>query len=191
VHETGSRSQQVATFMLADDVMAFDAALAPSITGLARWQTHRHPATVTPHDSLTAALQHDGVQAFLRLLDDGGGATGPIIQYLQTMVSVRDDTVHAGGRRYRPLGAQPEEMQPGRIAFKWFPGDEPESVRRDFALLTDIIWKALRTVSAPHLANDVGRTLRRYRIGPAAEQWARNRSGLAIRDGGLRLTITP
>jgi hypothetical protein len=81
--------------VLPADVAAFSAAVALSIAGLAWWETHRHGAGVVPHDSLQAATEHDGVQAFLRLLGRDGGTVGPLIQYLHTSVRTRDDDLLA------------------------------------------------------------------------------------------------
>jgi hypothetical protein len=143
VLEPGSRSKQVAAFMLPADVAAFDEALAPSIVGLARWEPRGRPTDFAAPDSLWEALQPGGIQAFLRLFGRDGGTVGPLIQYLPTSVWTRDDDVPAAtGGRYRPADGRPEEMTPGRLAFKWFPDDEADCVRRDFAALTGSAWKA-------------------------------------------------
>lgn len=176
--------------MLPADEAAFGAELAQAIAELARWETHNNRTGVHSHESLEAALRYDGVQAFLRLLGFGGGSAGPLLQYLTTSVKTRSgDSLGEGRSSYRTLGAEPETMSPGRLAFKWFPEDEPDCVQRDFPELAGLAWKALQRVTAPHLESVQGKPLRGYRIGAAAKDWALNRPGLEIRDGGLVLRI--
>jgi hypothetical protein len=121
--EPGSRSKQTSTFMLPEDEAAFGKVVAPAIHGLAQWETHDHKArTITLHDSLPDAMDHNPTQAFLRLLGRDGGTVGPHIQYLRTIVVTSDDAVLATtGGRFRATAERPEEMSPGRLAFKWFP----------------------------------------------------------------------
>ncbi len=188
--EPGSRSKQVATFMLPADVAAFSEKIAPSIVGLARWETHDRGAGIVPHDSLLSAMQHDGVQAFLRLLGRDGGTVGPLIQYLHTSVWTMDDEVLAAtGGRYRPTHGQLEEMMPGRLAFKWFPDDEADCVRRDFVGLAGVAWKALQAVTSPYVDTMAGKPVRRYRIGSAARVWALQKPERVIRDSALLLKV--
>ncbi|MCW2639332.1 MAG: hypothetical protein JWP76_1638 [Dactylosporangium sp.] len=190
VFEPGSRSKQTMTFMLPADVAAFSEAVAPSIAGFAQWETHERDAGIVLHDSLQVAMQHDGVQAFLRLLGLDGGTVGPIIQYLHTSIWTTDNDVLAStGGRYRPAEGRPEEMTPGRLAFKWFPDDEAECVRSDFAVLTGLAWKALQVVTSPHLETTSGKPARRYRIGRAAKAWALSTSERLVHDGALHLKV--
>ncbi|MFC7245631.1 hypothetical protein ACFQO7_24420 [Catellatospora aurea] len=191
--ETGSSSKQVGTFMLPEDETAFGKALAPLIADLARWETHDQRArTVTLHESLPAAMQHDRTQAFLRLLGRDGGTVGPLIQYLRTSVVTTDDTVLAAtGGWYRATPERPEALSPGRLAFKWFPGEEPDCVRRDFAILAGQAWKALQKVTSPHIETETGKPLRRYRVGAVAKAWAMERPDLLVHDCALRLRIRP
>ncbi len=136
--------------MLPADVAAFSEVIAPSIAGLAQWETHDRKIGIVPHESLPSAMQHDGVQAFLRLLGRDGGTVGPLIQYLHTSVWTTDDEVLAAtGGRYRPAYGQPEEMTPGRLAFKWFPDDEADCVRRDFVELAGCSAPGLMETSKP------------------------------------------
>lgn len=191
--ETGSRTRQVATFMLPADVAAFSRAVAGPIAGFAAWQTHRHTEKPVVHESLAAAMEHDGSQAFLRLLDPGGATAGPIIQYLQGTVAATDTTALGSPalRLYRPGPGQPEHIEPGRLAFKWFPENEPEWVRRDFALLAGAAWAALLKVTAPHVTRADGRPVRRFRIGPAAKAWVLADPGRVIRADALPLRVRP
>jgi hypothetical protein len=190
VFELGSRSKQVMTFMLPADVAAFSEALAPSISGFANWQTHERSTGITLHGSLEAAMQHDGVQAFLRLLGRDGETVGPIIQYLHTSVWTRDDYLLTSmGGRYRPEDGRPEEMLPGRLAFKWFPEEHAECVQRDFVVLAGLAWKALQAVTFPHLETGAGKPTRRYRIGPGAKAWVLTDPGRIVRDYGLQLKV--
>lgn len=64
-------------------------------------------------------------------------------------------------------------------------------MRRDFAVLTGLAWKALQAVTSPHVETATGKSARRYRIGSAAEAWAPSRPGLAPHDGALHLKIHP
>lgn len=179
--------------MLPEDEVAFDGALSPAIADLGRWQTHDHQArTITLHDSLPAAIRHNSTQAFLRLLSSGGSTTGPLIQYLTPTVVTTDETLlAAAGRRFLPAADRPEAMSPGRLAFRWFPQEQTECVRRDFAILADLAWKALQAVTSPHVQTATGNLARRYRIGPAAEAWALTRPRLLLHDGALQLKIRP
>lgn len=78
--EPGSRSKQTSTFMLPEDVAAFDEALAPAIHGLAQWEARDHRTrAITLHYSLADAMGHNPTQAFLRLLGRDGGTVGPLI----------------------------------------------------------------------------------------------------------------
>ncbi|MGR6317885.1 hypothetical protein Q2K19_03440 [Micromonospora soli] len=131
--EPGSRSKQVSTFMLPEDEAAFDEALAPAIADLGQWETHDQRArTITLHGSLPAAMRHDRTQAFLRLFGRDGGTMGPLIQYLRTSAATTDEAMLAAtGGRCRATAERPEAMSPGRLAFKWFPDDEADCVRRD------------------------------------------------------------
>ena len=55
-------------------VRQFDKALAPTIEDLGQWETHDQRArTITPHDSLPAAMHHDRTQAFLLNKQDADG----------------------------------------------------------------------------------------------------------------------
>jgi len=175
--------------MLPDDVRAFSDAVAPSIAGFAQWETHDRDRGVVLHDSLQTAMQHDAVQAFLRLLGRDGGTVGPLIQYLHTRVWTTDgDVLAATGGRYRAEG-RPEEMQPGRLAFKWFPDEEADCVQRDFVALTGVGWQALKAVTSPHIDTAEGKPARRYRIGPAAKAWALANPERLVRDYALPLKI--
>ena len=191
--ERGSRSKQTATFMLPEDEAAFGTALAPAIAALARWETHdRQTRVIMLHDGLPDAMRHDRTQVFLRLLGRDGGTVGPIIQYLATTVVTTDEAVLvAVDGRFRATVDRPEAMSPGRLAFKWFPEDQHDCVRRDFAILADLAWKALQAVTSPHVATAVGKPGRRYRIGSAAEEWALSRPNLLLHDSALHLKIRP
>ncbi|WP_433342716.1 hypothetical protein [Micromonospora sp. CA-111912] len=188
--EPGSRSRQTSTFMLPEDVSAFSDAVASSIGGLAQWATHDRESGVVLHESLSSATRHGYIQAFLRLLGRDGGVVGPAIQYLHTRVWTTDAGVlEATGGRYRPVGTQPEEMQPGRLAFKWFPEAEADRVQRDFVELVGLAWKALNGVTSPHLVTAAGKPVRNWRIGPAAKAWVRRDPGRVLHDGALRLRL--
>ena len=177
--------------MLPEDEAAFDQALSPAIAGLATWQTHDHRTrTITLHDSLPQAMRHSGTQAFLRLLGRDGGTVGPIVQYLHTSVWTTDSEVLAGtGGRFRPVPPRPEEMLPGRLAFKWFPDEQADCVQRDFVELVTRAWKALNAVTSPHLTTAAGKPMRSHRIGPAAKAWLRHDPARIVRDYGLELRL--
>jgi hypothetical protein len=82
-------------------------------------------------------------------------------------------------------------MSPGRLAFKWFPEDEADCVRRDFVVLAGVAWKASQAVTSPHVETAAGKPLRRYRVGAAAKAWVLDRPGLLLHDYALRLRIRP
>lgn len=63
-------------------------------------------------------------------------------------------------------------------------------MRRDFAVLAGLAWKALQAVT-PHVETATGKLARRYRIGSAAEAWALSRPGLLPHDCALQLKIRP
>lgn len=191
--EPGSRSKQTSLFMLPEDEAAFDTALAPAIRGLAQWQAHDHRTrTITLYGSLPEAMSHDGTQAFLRLLGRDGGTVGPIVQYLRTIVRTTDETMLANtGGRFRVMAEGPEEMEPGRLAFKWFPQEQADCVQRDFTDLARLAWKAMQAVTSPHVEMATGKLGRRYRIGLNAEAWVLSRSGLLLHDCALQLKIRP
>jgi hypothetical protein len=176
--------------MLPADVAAFSEVVAEPIADLACWETHNRTAGLVLHGSLEEAMQQDGVQAFLRLLGRDGGTVGPLIQYLHTSVFTTDEALLAAtGDRYRPLGGGGEKMEPGRLAFKWFPDDEADCVRRDFVALADSAWKALQKVTSPQVTTVDGKPLRRYRVGPAAKAWTLKHPECVLRDGGLILKV--
>ncbi|MEU7590450.1 hypothetical protein AB0A95_29675 [Micromonospora sp. NPDC049230] len=142
------------------------------------------------HDSLQGATNHDGVQAFLRLLGRDGRTVRPLIQYLHTRAWTRDDGVLAAtGGRWRPCDGQPERLEPGRLAFTWFPAAQADCVRRDFAALATLARKALQQVTSPHVTTVDGKPMRRYRVGPAAKAWALHSPERVLRDGGLLLKV--
>ncbi|MEU7751468.1 hypothetical protein AB0B57_33860 [Micromonospora sp. NPDC049101] len=180
----------VVTFLLPADVTAFSEAVAQPIAGLATWETHDRTEGIVLHDSLQVAMNHDGVQAFLRLLGRDGGTVGPLIQYLHTRAWTRDDVVLAAtGGRWRPVDGQPERLEPGRLSFTWFPDDQADCVRRDFATLAEVARKALQKVTSPHVTTADGKPMRRYRVGPAAKAWALHSPERVLRDGGLLLKV--
>lgn len=193
VFEPGSRSKQASFFMLPEDEAAFDRALAPAIAGLGQWEAHDHRAkTITLHDSLPAAMGVNGVQAFLRLRGRDGGTVGPLIQYLRTIVRTTDAAVLAAtSGRYGATAEDPEEMSPGRLAFKWFPEEEHDCVQRDFTVLAGLAWKALQAVTSPHVKATTGRLGRSYRIGSSAEAWVLGQSNLLFHDFGVHLRVRP
>ncbi|XVU21492.1 hypothetical protein ACQPZJ_29990 [Actinoplanes sp. CA-054009] len=188
--EAGSRSRQMTIFMLPADVAAFSDAVAQPIAGLASWETHDRAAGVVLHDSLVAAMAHDRVQAFLRLLGRDGGTAGPGIQYLRTNVWTWDNAaVLTDDAALEAAGGRPGRMEPGRLAFKWFPDEQADCVRRDFPALVDLAWKALQKVTSPHITTVDGKPLRRYRIGPAAKAWAAEHPERVVREGALLLKV--
>ncbi|MGI5151738.1 hypothetical protein ACQEVC_36160 [Plantactinospora sp. CA-294935] len=82
-------------------------------------------------------------------------------------------------------------MPPGRLAFTWFAEDEADCAQRDFVVLVDAAWKAVQTVTSPHIETAEGTPFRRYRIGPAAKARALDRPDLLRHDHALRLRIRP
>ncbi|MFC7532337.1 hypothetical protein [Actinoplanes sp. GCM10030250] len=171
-YERGRQSRQTSTFMLPNDVQAFDDLLGPQIKGLACWTTE----TLTPegpvatHRSLSKALG-DHSQAFLRLTEDDI-PTGPRLQYLPTDMA---DGSWSGPR------VDPETIdafiRAGRLAYLWFPDDEPDAIRTNFINLVKVAWRALHGVTTAHLVRADGKPARSTRIGPAAKQWVLEHPG--------------
>ncbi|MEH0931384.1 hypothetical protein [Micromonospora sp. CPCC 205558] len=158
--EPGSRSKQVSTFMLPEDEAVFDEALGHAIADLGQWETHDQRArSIMLHDSLPVAMRHDRTQAFLRLLGRDGGTVGPLIQYLRTSVVTTDEAVLAStGGRYRATAERLEALSPGRLAFKSFPEDEADYVRRDFVLLAGMPGRPCKR--SPHRTSKPSRASR-------------------------------
>jgi len=99
------------------------------------------------------------VQAYLRVTDADGVATGPILQYLASRVWRYENGL--------------EFLQEGRQAYKWFPGEEPDWVVERFSALIRLAWQRLFACSHPHVADTEGRLVRRARIGSHAKAWLR------------------
>ena len=79
VNGAGRRSRSTETFLVAGDVEAFSALLAPKIEGTAAWFA---PAWSRQGADLVQVLAADGAQTFLRLAAGQGVVRGPLIQYL-------------------------------------------------------------------------------------------------------------
>ncbi|WIM99810.1 hypothetical protein ACTOB_003475 [Actinoplanes oblitus] len=167
-YERGRQSRQTSTFMLPADVQAFDEVLGPHIRGIACWTTDTPEleGSVIMHRSLSEALI-EGTQAFLWLTEDGT-PMGPRLQYLPT------DMV--GGSWAGP-SVDPETpnafIRAGRLAYLWFPDDEPNPVRAGFVELAKVAWAALHAVTAVHLVQSDGKLARSTRIGSAAREWVK------------------
>ena len=166
-YELGRRSRQTSTFMLDPDVRVFDEVLAPRIDGIARWTTEpgEHEGSLMIHRSLGEALESSGIQAFLQL-EGEAAAADTRIQYLATDV-VGDSWT---GPRVHP--ETPDAfIRAGRLAYVWFPEEEPVPVRARFSDLERLTWKALNSVTTAHLIQPNGKPARSTRIGLETKKW--------------------
>jgi hypothetical protein len=160
VGEPGSRSKETLLFMVAEDEAAFGESLAEELAGRALWMSDQAYGGPEPtyhrllRDALDAADHH--IQAFLRVVDRDGVPTGPILQYLASWRWVQD------GR---------EALREGRLAYKWFPDEEPDEIASRFDELVRIAWRHLFACTHPHVADWHGRPMRRARIGRHAKAW--------------------
>jgi hypothetical protein len=159
--EPGQRSKETMLFMLPPDEEAFGASLTQALAGRALWLDSpgwgRQPGQ---HQLLGAALTAgQGGQAFLRVTDPDSVPTGPGLQYLRGRVWRYDN------------GA--EFLRQGRLAYKWFPAQEPDWVAERFTALIGLAWRHLLACTHPHVADLEDRPVRRARIGPHAKAWVR------------------
>jgi len=147
--------------MLPKDEEVFGVSLAEAVDGRALWMDSpglgKQPGY---HRLLSVALeagQH--VQAFLRVIDPEGVPTGPILQYLASRMWRYDN------------GA--EFLRQGRLAYKWFPAQEPDWVVERFTALISLAWRHLLACTHPHVADLEDRPVRHARIGTHAKAWVR------------------
>jgi hypothetical protein len=157
--EPGSRSKQTILFMVPGDEDVFGTGLAAALEGRALWMDspgwgEQPGAHRLLRDALDAG-QH--VQAFLRVTDDDGVPTGPGVQYLTSRVWRYETGV--------------EFLRDGRLAFKWFPGQEPDWLVERFDALIRLAWQHLVACTHPHVTDVEGRPVRRARIGSHAKAW--------------------
>ena len=157
--QPGQRSKQTMLFMLPKDEEVFGVSLAEVLDGRALWMDSpgwgKQPSF---HRLLSEALDAgQRAQAFLRVTDQDGVPTGPILQYLTSRVWRYDN------------GA--EFLRHGRLAYKWFPAQEPDWVVERFAALIALAWRHLLACTHPHVADLEDRQVRRARIGPHAKAW--------------------
>jgi len=147
------KSSQFSVHMVRDDEVALDGAIDCRSFG-ALWESSG-PGRWTPtyHESMLDALDAGGgVQAFLRLVGPDG-PSGPIVQYLSGW---RGDL---------------SELRAGRVAYLWFPADTDPSEGAAFQSLADGFFRAIRTVTKPHVVTHEGKPVRGYRIGVHAIRW--------------------
>jgi hypothetical protein len=188
VNDAGKKSRSTATFMLAADVEAFGALLAPGIGGMAAWSGHAGTCRGT---AVVRVLAADGHQAFLRLADVQGGLRGPLIQYLHGGVHVVDGREILPDGRHVPVTDR-ETLTAGRLAYAWFPADEPADVRERFPELARLAWGCLQKVTHPHVAAWNGKPIRSWRIGSHAKAWLREDPSRGIGGwGGFYRVIPP
>jgi hypothetical protein len=163
VGERGSRSKATLLFMVAEDEAAFGEILAEELDGRALWRSDPPYGGPQPtyHRLLRDALdaEDDHGQAFLRVIDQDGVPNGPILQYLS---SVRYGRCVRDGR---------EALREGRLAYKWFPAEEPDEIASRFDELIRVAWRHLFACTHPHLADMTGRPVRYARIGRHAKAW--------------------
>jgi hypothetical protein len=157
--EPGSRSKQTILFMVPGDEHVFGSSLAAALEGRALWMDspgwgEQAGAHRLLRDALDAGHH---VQAFLRVTDDDGVPTGPGLQYLASRVGRDEHGV--------------EFLRDGRLAYKWFPGEEPDWLVERFNALIRLAWQHLGACTHPQVADMEGRPVRRARIGSHAKAW--------------------
>jgi hypothetical protein len=155
----GSRSKQTILFMVPEDEDVFGTGLATALDGRALWMdSPGWGEHARPHRLLRDALHAgDQVQAFLRVTDDDGVPTGPILQYLASRVWRYENDL--------------EFLREGRLAYRWFPGEEPDWLVERFNALIRLAWQHLVACTHPHVADMEDRRVRRARIGSHAKAW--------------------
>jgi hypothetical protein len=187
VNDAGKKSRSTETFLVAADVEAFSALLAPKIEGMAAWSA---PARTCRGADLVQALAADGVQAFLRLADGQGGLRGPLIQYLDGGVHAIDGREILPDGRHVPVTGR-ETLTPGRLAYAWFPADEPADIQERFPELARLAWGCLQQVTHPHVAAWNGKPTRSWRIGSYAKAWLREEPSRGIGGWGGFYRVVP
>jgi hypothetical protein len=166
-------------FMVAADEDVLDVSLVVALGEQAVWiddPGYGQPAR--SHRRLHDALQAGGrVQAFLRLVDDGT-SVGPIVQYLAPRVWSHDGW---------------QQLRAGRLAFKWFPDQEPAWIAERFQALTRVAWQQLLGCTRPRVADMWDQPMRRARIGVHAMAWlaADPNRRLADRSGFAQYQLRP
>lgn len=188
VNDVGKRSRNTETFLVQADLEAYSELLAPQIEGLAAWSTAAGSRWGT---DLIRVLAGDEVQAYLRLADGQGGLRGPLIQYVDGGVYVIDGReILPDGRHVPVTGCL--TLTPGRLAYAWFPADEPADVLERFPGLVRLAWGCLQRVTHPHVAGWDGNPRRSWRIGSHAKAWLREDPRRRIGDrGGFYRVIPP
>jgi len=176
VNDAGKKSRSTETFLVTGDVEAFSALLAPKIEGMAAWSA---PAGSCRGADLVQVLAADGVQAYLRLADGEAALRGPLIQYLHGGIHVIDGREILPDGRHVPVTGR-ETIRPGRLAYAWFPADQPAEVREGFPELARLAWGCLHQVTHPHVAAWNGKPIRGWRIGGHAKAWLREEPGRGI-----------
>jgi len=117
-----------------------------------------------------------------------GGAVGPIIQYLHTIVVTTDEAVLAiTGGRFRATIQRPEAISPRPAGVQMVPRQRSRLRPTGLPHPGERGVEALQAVTSPHIETDAGKPLRRYRIGTAAKAWALGRPDLHLHDFALRL----
>jgi hypothetical protein len=176
VNDAGKTSRRTQTFLMAADVEAFSALLAPKMEGIAAWSV---PAGNCRGADLAQVLAADGTQAFLRLASGQDVPRGPLIQYLHGGVRVIDGREILPDGRHVPVTGR-ETLFPGRLAYAWFPADQPAEVQQRFPELARLAWGCLQKVTHPHVAAWNGKPIRSWRIGGHAKAWLREDPGRGI-----------
>jgi hypothetical protein len=129
--EPGSRSKETILFMVPGDEDVFGTSLAAALEGRALWMDspgwgEQAGAHRLLRDALDAGHH---VQAFLRVTDDAGVPTGPGVQYLASRV-----WRYENGLVF---------LRDGRLAYKWFPGEDPDWLVERFNALIRLAWQQL------------------------------------------------
>lgn len=161
------KSRSTKTFLVAADVQAFSALLAPRIEDMAAWSTS---AGTWWGADLVQVLAASGTRAHLQLADRQGVPRGPLIQYRHGGVHTFDGReILPDGRRV-PVNGR-ETLTDGSLAYAWFPADEPAEIQERFRELARQAWGCLLQVTHPHVARWNGKPIRSWRIGSHAKVW--------------------
>jgi hypothetical protein len=173
--EPGRRSKHTMVFMVPTDEHDFGTRLVEDLGQQATWTAVlHHRVEEKPHFPLLLAALDVAAgrgQAFLRLTDSDGNPIGPILEYTASAFRWQD------GR---------ELLVAGRLAYKWFPGQEPPQVVQRFEALVRTAWRQLNACSLPHVALLDGTPIPNARIGRHAKRWLLADQARLLADSGAR-----
>lgn len=173
--EPGRRSKHTMVFMVPTDEHDFGTRMVEDLGQQATWTAVLHRPDGQRHDFplLLAALDVAAGrrQAYLRLADSDGNPVGPILEYTSSAFRWQD------GR---------ELLIAGRLAYKWFPGEESPQVAKRFEAVVRTAWRQLNACTLPHVAYLDGTPIPNARIGRHAKRWLLADQARLLGDSGAR-----